>query len=135
MIYERTADMEYMKTYSMDLRERVWQVCQQKQDTEKEIAKRFGVSVDWVRKIKRLHRKTGSIAPLPNGGDRRSIFTGKLQQRLKQAVEEQPDATLNGLRNICGVKCSLAAVWGALKKLGYTRKKRRYVPANKSAPT
>ncbi len=124
-----------MKTYSMDLRTRVWQACQQKQDTEKEIAERFGVSIDWVRKIKRLHRKTGSIAPLPNGGDRRSIFTAKLQQRLKQAIDKHPDATLNELRKLCDVECSHVAVWRTLKKLGYTRKKICYVHPSKTDQT
>ena len=124
-----------MKTYSMDLRTRVWQACQQKQGTEKEMAERFGVSIDWVRKIKRLHRETGSIAPLPNGGDRRSIFTGKLQEQLKQVIDKHPDATLNELRELCDVKCSHVTVWRALKKIGYTRKKRCYVPANKTDQT
>ena len=117
------ADISLMKTYSMDLRERVWQACQQKQGTEKEIASCFKVSVDWVRKIRRLHRETGSIAPLPNGGDRRSIFTGELLQRLKDTSEKHPDATLPELQEYCGVKCSRMAVWRGMKKLGLTRKK------------
>jgi transposase len=38
-------------------------------------------------------------------------------------VEEQPDATLNELRQRLGVSVSLTTLWTTLKKLGMTLKK------------
>ena len=129
------ADMESMKAYSMDLRTRVLRACLQKQGSQRKIAKTFGVSRSWLEELLRRYRKTKSLAPLPQGGDHCSIFKGEILERLNLAVTENPDATLSELKQLCGVKCTNPTIWRALKKLGLTRKKRRYVPANKTAQT
>ena len=46
-----------------------------------------------------------------------------------------PDATLEELRDRTGATCSLAAVCKTLQRLGYRRKKRRFGPLSKIAPT
>lgn len=124
-----------MKTYPIDFRKQVLKVFDQKQATQKEIASRFGVSLSWLEKLLRQRRQTNSISPRQRGGDYRSIFTGKHLDYLKQMVEKYPDATLAELEELCGLKSSYTAVWRALKKLGYTRKKRRYVPPSKTVQT
>ena len=129
------ADAYDMKTYSMDLRTRVLQACLQKHNPQREIAKTYNVSISWLEAFLRRYRKTGSSAPLPKGGDKRSVFTDKKLLRLKELVDEKPDMTLAELQSKCGVKCSHMAVWRALNKLGYTRKKRRYVLASKTGQT
>ena len=135
MYYSYLADKESMKAYSMDLRERVLRAWQQKQGSQREIAKTFGVSLSWLEGFLRRYRKTNSIAPLAQGGDHCSIFKGENLERLEQAVSEHPDATLNELKQLCGAKCTPPTIWRALKNLGLTRKKRRYVPANKTVLT
>ena len=57
-----------MKTYSMDLRERVVAACDAHDCTRQQIADRFSVSISWVRDLMRRLRDTGSIAPRPRGG-------------------------------------------------------------------
>ncbi len=42
-----------MKTYSMDLRERVVAACDARDGTRDQIAARFSVSVSWVRNVLR----------------------------------------------------------------------------------
>ena len=90
-----------MRTYSMDLRERVLSACLNKKDSQKEIAITFGVSPAWVSKIMTRYRKTQAITPLPTGGDRRSIFTNEQKQKLKGLIDETPDATLAELQELC----------------------------------
>ena len=45
-------------------------------------------------------------------------------ERLRELVQQQPDATLEELRQRLGVACSTMAICRALKKLGLPRKKK-----------
>lgn len=124
-----------MKPYSMDLRERVVAACEAATDTQAEVAQRFAVSLAWVKRLLQRKRNTGSIAPQPHGGGRKPVFAGERLERLKTAVQETPDATLQELLEKTGVKASVMAVHRALERLGYHRKKSRCTPANKNART
>ena len=50
-----------MKTYSHDLRERVVRACDEKVGTRKEIAKLFGVSTAWIRRLLQRRRESGDF--------------------------------------------------------------------------
>lgn len=63
-----------MKTYSVDLRERVVAACDTRDGTREQIVERFSVSVSWVRDLMRRRRETGSFAPKPRGGGRARAF-------------------------------------------------------------
>ena len=123
-----------MEAYSIDLRKRVMVAVEEGFHTREEIAESFGVTARWIRKLVKQYRDTGSIAPLPHAGGREEKFTPERLQRLKTLVDKKPTATLDELRRASRVRCCNMTVSRALKQLGYTRKKRRYVPANKIAP-
>lgn len=123
-----------MESYSVDLRARVLAAVEEGVDTRQEIAEAFGVTTRWIRKLVQQYRETGSIDPLPHGGGRQSKFTDERLGRLKRLVEKKPTATLEELRKGSRVRCCNMTVARALQQLGYTRKKRRYVPASKIAP-
>jgi transposase len=114
-----------MKTYSMDLRERVVAACDARDGTREQIAARFSVSVSWIRGLLQRRRQTGSIAPKPRGGGRAPAFDAAAAARLRAAVRADADATLEELGRAAGVACSAPAVCRALKRLGITRKKSR----------
>ena len=114
-----------MKTYSTDLRERVVQACDERLGTREEIARLFGVSTAWIRRLLQRRRESGSIAAKPRGGQKPPKFQGKNLDRLKALVAAQPDATLEELRNRSGVAASIMAVQRALVRLGLRRKKSR----------
>jgi transposase len=124
-----------MKTYSMDLRERVVRACDEQIGTRKEIAELFGVSTAWIRRLLQRRRETGDFAARRRGGRRPPKFAGKKLTKLKALVDKYPDATLEELRDRCGVEASIMAVHRALKRLGCRRKKSRCGPANKTGPT
>lgn len=118
----------------MDLRERVIQAVDRKAGTQKEVATLFGVSVSWVKKLLRLRRTTGSIAPKPHGGGRKAKFDGEGLQKLRRWVEADPDATLQELLERSGAQCSIMAVQRALERLGCRRKKSPCGPPNRIVP-
>ena len=114
-----------MHAYSMDLRERVVAALDKGQSSI-EVAKRFGVHDSWVRKLRRQHQRTGSIAPRPHGGGRDRILGGGVEQQLRARIEERNDITLDELRRWLGdqgIHVSLSSVWRAVGRLQLTLKK------------
>lgn len=124
-----------MKAYSLDLRERVLRAVEFGEETRDEIAERFGVGVTFMKKLLRQQRETGSIAPLPHGGGRKPVYEGTKLERLKQALADHPDATLEELRDRTNKDAGIMAVHRALRRLGVRRKKSRSGPPNKIDPT
>jgi transposase len=124
-----------MKAYSMDLRERVLATCDAKEGTKRAIAKRFKVSEDWIYKLLRQRRELGTLAPQYHLRGRKAVFQGKSLKRLKALVDEQPDRTLEELRDLSGQSCSIMAVARALDRLGGRYKKRRSTPVSRIART
>ena len=120
-----------MRTYSLDLRERVVRALDRGEQTQQQIAERFGVGTTWIKKLLRQRLETGSIAPKPHGGGMPAKYRGKTLERLKKALAAQPDATLEELRDRAKVKASLMAVSRALDRLGARRKKSRSGRRNK----
>src|SRR5215210_3270871 len=114
-----------MRTYSMDLRERVVAACDEGVDTREEIAERFSVGVSWIRDLMRRRRETGSIAPRPRGGGRAPAFDAAATARPREAVRADDDATLEELAAAAGVACGPSAVHRALRRLGMRRKRSR----------
>jgi transposase len=112
-----------MRSYSIDLRERIVTACDRGEGTREQIARRFCVSIAWVYRLLARRRDTGSIAPKPHGGGQPPAFQGESAERLRKAVEDCPDATLQELREAAGVDCGTSAVFRALKRLGLPRKK------------
>ena len=124
-----------MKTYSTDLRERVVKACDEKVGTRAEIAELFAVSTAWIRRLLQRRRETGSFAAQRRGGRKPPKIAGKKLKKLQALVEKCPDATLEELRDRCGVDASIMAVHRALQRLGGRRKKSHSMPASKTGPT
>jgi len=55
--------------------------------------------------------------------------------RLRQLVEQQPDATLKELRDRLGVVCAESAICMALKRMKLSFKKRRSTRPSRTGPT
>ena len=114
-----------MRAYSLDLRDRVVAACNLGEWTHAEAADQFGVSRSWVYRLLQRRRDDGSYEPKGHGGGRQPAFSNHALNRLEQLVRQQPDATLKELRERSGIQCSLTAVFNALNRLNYRRKKRR----------
>jgi transposase len=123
-----------LKAYSTDLRQRVVDACDVGGATREQIAARFSVSTSWIRKLLRLRDRTGSVDPKPHGGGHPPAFDAAAAHRLRQAVRDDPDATLEELGQAAGVDCSPSAVLRTLDRLGVTRKKKTRRAAEQDRP-
>jgi len=112
-----------MEAYSLDLRKRVFEACASGEMTQAAVADRYAVSHSFVKKLLALWRTTGDLAPGKPGGRRKPSFEEAALRRLRNAVRENPDATLEEFADRCGVSCCPATVHNTLKRLGYRRKK------------
>jgi transposase len=114
--------------YSIDLRTRILSAWQNKEGTQRELAKRFKVSLSFVRDFLRRHRETGEIKAKPQGGDRRSKIKGKDQELLKKIVVEQSDIYLREIQESVqqrtGINVSVSSLCRSLKRLKLGRKKK-----------
>src|SRR3954453_9772465 len=113
-----------MGPYSKDLRERVAAAVDHGEGSQREIARRFRVSLTFVFRLLRRRRDAGTLDPKPHGGGPTPTLGPDEQQRLHQLIREQPDATLEQLRQLGGVTCSLTTLWRALRRRDLTRKKK-----------
>ena len=115
----------------MDLRTRVLAACDGGQQT-RAVARTFGVSPAWVRRLKQHRRERGDAIPRRGGGSRgRKIDRG----RLAELVRAQPDATPAELRDRLGVTVTGWSVCRALKQLKHSYKKSRPAPPSRTART
>jgi transposase len=124
-----------MRAYSTDLRQRVVAAYDAGEGTQEQLAARFAVSTSWVRKLLRQRRDVGSIEPRPHGGGHPPAFDPAAAARLRQAVRDDCDATLEELGHAVGVACSPSAVYRTLDRLGITRKKSRSGRPSRTGPS
>jgi transposase len=110
-----------MGVYSIDLRERVLADFDAGMGNDA-VARKYRVSSRWVYKLRRQRSETGEIAPRRGKTGPKPKLAAHVEQ-LMHLVAEQPDATLNELRQRLGVPVSLTTLWATLKKLGVTFKK------------
>ena len=119
------------RTYSQDLRDRILAAYDRGMKT-RAIADVFGVSRAWARRVKQRRRETGQTSAKPVG----SPGVIKVDRaKLTQLVREHPDATLEELRDRLGISCAISTICMALQALGFSRKKRRSRPRNRTART
>jgi len=113
--------------YSQDLRDRIIAARDGGMRT-KRVAEVFKVSASWVRRVMQRRREHGEQSPRPRGGA--TVIKIDLD-RLRQLVQQQPDATVRQLHERLGIKCSLSAVDMALRRAGLSFKKRRCMPPSR----
>lgn len=124
-----------MDAYSMDLRERVVAAVDQNKGTREEIARWFGVSPSWIRRLLQRRRERGSIAALPRGGGRKPALDADGERRLQALVDRNPDATLEELCERIDSAISTSAMSRALQRLALPLKKKSFTRPNRTVRT
>ena len=120
----------------MDLRQRVLAAVDRGM-LRQEIVRVLGVSHPTIRRYLRLRRETGSVAPKPSP-ERPPRVGGTAEQRraLWAQLEAHPEATLEHHRQMWeqkhGVVVSIATMSRAIRRLGWTYKKRRWEPPSET---
>ncbi|NEQ96083.1 MAG: transposase [Cyanothece sp. SIO2G6] len=117
-----------MKPYSLDLRQRIIDSYTNGEGSIRQLAVRYKVSPDCVRRLLKRYRETNSIAPLPSGGHKPPLLTPSHREQLLALVEADHDATLvqlaARLEEQTQVKASPRTIGRALQQLNITRKKK-----------
>jgi transposase len=115
-----------MKAYSVDLRQRVIDAYEQEEGSQRELAKRFKVSLAFIQTLLKRYRTEKTIEPKPHRGG----FAAQLEEHhnlIREIVERDNDATLEEicvqLEQKLGLKVSVSTLWRALQQLNLTRKK------------
>ncbi len=121
-----------MDAYSLDLRKKIVEAKKWGAATA-EVAKTFGVGVSSVKRYAAVAREGRSLAPKKRPGSKPKL--NEVARKLLEAdLEERPTATLpercEFLRRAAGVEVSDSTVSRMLKRLGWSRKKDRWVRAS-----
>jgi transposase len=119
-----------MKSYSVDLREKIVAAHVQKNISIRKVAKIFSVTKSLVQKLVKQQKLDGDLQPKPRGKPQFSYLTNA-DLELRELVEVYPDATLIELCELFADKTGnwvgRSAMCRALQKLGLNRKKKQSV--------
>jgi transposase len=123
------------RPYANDLRRKFLQAYEQGKGTLGELAKQFGVSEGWAKKVSSTRTRTGQIDRPPWRRGPVSRVTAAVQTWLKEQIRQQPDLTLMELQEqlqaVQGVRLSIGRLWLALRQMGLRLKKSHSTPKNK----
>src|SRR5437870_1113586 len=121
-----------MKAYSLDLRERILRAVDQG-EPRSEIVKMLGVSLATIKRYLKQRRETGHVRPKAIPG-RPASKGAALQAGLLAQLQAHPDASLEThcelWENMHGMRVSTSTMSRMIERVGWTRKKSRWQPAN-----
>jgi transposase len=121
-----------MNAYSEDLRKKVVEAKECGMPTV-EVARTFGVGISSVKRYAKTAREGGSLRPKKSPG--RPPKADERARRLLEAdLQERPAATLSERReylsSVAGLRVSESTVSRLLRRMGWSRKKDRWVRQN-----
>lgn len=115
--------------YSNDLRRKFFQAYDRGEGSLKELAKRFGVSEDWAKKLSARRRKTGQIEIGAWRHGPQSRVTASIREWIERQMRRQPDLTLQELQQRLEreqrLQLSVGWIWMLLRRWGLRHKKNR----------
>jgi transposase len=116
-----------MNPYSLDLRQKIVEAYDNREGSQRQLAKRFNVSLAFVQKLLSRYYKEGTIEPLA----RVNGFPPKLaayESEVREIVAENGDDTLaeltQKLKQRLGIQFSPSTLHYYLVRLKLTRKKK-----------
>ena len=124
-----------MNAHSEDLRKKIVEAVERGMP-KIEAAKTFGVGISSVKRYVSTARQGRSLAPKKRPGSKPKLDEGA-RRLLEADLNERPAATLperrEYLRRAAGMEVSDSTVSRMLKRLGWTRKKDRWVRARETS--
>jgi transposase len=119
-----------MKAYSLDLREKIVDAVLERRMSKAQAARTFGVGATSVKRYVKLAEEGKSLRPGKAPG-KKGKLDGNGIALLEEDLRARPAATYekraNLLHDLLGVRVSKATICRTVKRLGYTRKKDRWV--------
>ncbi len=101
-----------------------------------EAARSFGIGISTVKRYVGKAQKGEDLAPRRAPGRRRILDEGAMRP-LESDLKERPALTLSQRRSflerVVGAQVSESTISRAIKRLGWSRKKDRWVPQNETS--
>ncbi|MEI6369084.1 MAG: transposase [Nostocales cyanobacterium ELA608] len=115
-----------MKAYSLDFRQKILDTYLQGGISQRQLAKRFCVSLSFVEKLLKQYKETQSIAPKLRTKQTSTKLNLEQLNILQEIVEAKNDATLSEIRLIIeektGIIIGISTVDRMLRKMKIPRK-------------
>ena len=119
-----------MKPLSKDIRSRIIKAREAGEGTIRGLATRFKVAVTTIQRLVNLHKKTGSIEPLPRSGGNPAKIPDAELYKLKEIVAEKPDRTIKELTTEWNkkntVQVTTSTISRSLERCNLTLKKKTF---------
>jgi transposase len=116
-----------MKAYSLDLRQKIIDLYNQGNLSQRQLAKQFNVALSFIQKILKQYRQTGEIAPKVRIKQTPTKLNPEQIKILQELVNSNKYATLEELRHklasATGVVISRSTVDRMLSRMNFTLKK------------
>jgi len=123
--------VEKMKAHSLDFRQKIIQVYESKEISQRQIAKRFCISLSFTQKLIKQYRETGQIAAKPFAGGAKPMLNSSHLVILSELIETHNDATLKELVHLfqeqTGILISQATMGRMSQKLILDFKKKHFM--------
>ena len=117
-----------MKAYSTDLRQKVIDAYKNQEGSQRNLAKRFSVSLTFIQKLVKRYQTSGTVEPKPHGGGNTPRLNNEQMALIMTLVEEDNDTILvelcERLEERAGIKVSRSTMGRITQKLNLTRKKK-----------
>ncbi len=123
------------RALSDDLRRRIAAAGERGEGSCRMLARRFGVSWEYVRKVRQQQKKNGRIARQPQSRyGVPSRMTEPVKAQMLALVEAQTDVTIDELREKIGTEQGVRVSWSSVrrwvKKLGLHLERSRSTPSS-----
>ena len=119
-----------MKAYSVDLRQKIIDAYNQREGSQRQLARRFRVSLSFIENLLKRYRSDGTVEPRAHGGGQLAKLSLEQEAVLATLVEENNDAILvelcARLEQSVGVRISPCTMGRYVQKLKLTRKKTQF---------
>ena len=116
-----------MKSYPVEFRQKILDCYYNEPISQRQLAKRFCVTLSFVQKLLKQYRETGDVRPKTYRCGRHLKLTPEQMIVLGKLIEENNDATLAELSKLflerTGIVLSVATVARIAERLRITRKK------------
>jgi transposase len=123
-----------MKAYSLDLREKIIETYEAGGITQRELAKRFRVSLYFVIMLLRRWRHDRTLLPKKRGAVMKPILTPEIMQFLDEQIRGECDLSLAQLvklvREKYGISVSTKTMSRMLRRENLRYKKNVFTPAS-----
>lgn len=124
-----------MKAYSLDFRQKIFDTYLEDGISQRQLAKRFCVSLSFIQKLIKQYRETTSIAPKVRTKQTPPKLNEEQLNILEEILEAKNDATLKEIRFILqektGITIGISTVDRMLQRIEISLKKKHYTPRKK----